>query len=46
MAPRLMYGPHRFNIPQQCRLPMTEADIQHGKQLLQDAKMWVDKAFK
>jgi len=31
-----MYGPHRFNIPQQCRLPMTEADIQHGKQLLQE----------
>ena len=28
--------PRRFNIPQQCRLPMTEADIQHGKQLLQE----------
>jgi meiotic recombination protein SPO11 len=28
--------PRRFNIPQQCRLPMTEADIQTGKQLLQE----------
>jgi meiotic recombination protein SPO11 len=27
---------HRFNIPEQCRLPMTEADIQTGKQLLQE----------
>jgi meiotic recombination protein SPO11 len=25
-----------FNIPQQCRLPMTEADIQTGRQLLQE----------
>jgi meiotic recombination protein SPO11 len=26
----------KFNIPEQCRLPMTEADIQTGKQLLQE----------
>lgn len=30
----------RFNIPQQCRLPMTEEDIKTGKKLVCDYNMY------